>query len=228
MSYVPKVKICGLRDGDSAVEAASAGADYLGVVLVEGVRRQLTRFEAQDVVRNYRIRARDHRVNRLREKGPKVVGLFRNQDARWVNKAAQQVDLDCVQLNGEEDEAYMRAMWKPVIRQVRVKSDVSREELSDLVDHHLSQDRIVLLDRYDDDAPGGTGKTFDWNIAEGIADREGVLLAGGLYPENVDDAIQQLTPWGVDVSTGVETDGIKDHSKIRAFIETAKSPQSRG
>ena len=228
MSYVPKVKICGLRDGDSAVEAASAGADYLGVVLVEGVRRQLTRFEAQDVVRNYRIRARDHRVNRLREKGPKVVGLFRNQDARWVNKAAQQVDLDCVQLNGEEDEAYMRAMWKPVIRQVRVKSDVSRKELSDLVDHHLSQDRIVLLDRYDDDAPGGTGKTFDWNIAEGIADREGVLLAGGLYPENVDGAIQQLTPWGVDVSTGVETDGNKDHSKIRAFIETAKSPQSRG
>ena len=228
MSYVPKVKICGLRDGDSAVEAASAGADYLGVVLVEGVRRQLTRFEAQDVVRNYRIRARDHRVNRLREKGPKIVGLFRNQDARWVNKAAQQVDLDCVQLNGEEDEAYMRAMWKPVIRQVRVKSDVSRDELSDLVDHHLSQDRIVLLDRYDDDAPGGTGKTFDWSIAEGIADREGVLLAGGLYPENVDDAIQQLTPWGVDVSTGVETDGIKDHSKIRAFIETAKSPQSRG
>ena len=223
MSYVPKVKICGIRDGDSAVEAVRAGADFLGVVLVEGVRRQLTRFQAQEVVRNYRIRERDHRIKRLRKKGAKVVGLFRNQDVRWVNKAAQQIDLDCVQLNGEEDEAYMRAMWKPVIRQLRIKSDMSCEELSDLVDHHLSLDRIVLLDRYDEQAPGGTGKTFDWSIAEGIADRDGVLLAGGLTPSNIDGAVEQLKPWGVDVSTGVETDGIKDHSKIRAFIETAKS-----
>ena len=222
MSYQPKVKICGIRDGDSAVEAVRAGADFLGVVLVEGVRRQLTRFQAQEVVRNYRIRARDHRIKRLRQKGAKVVGLFRNQDVRWVNKTAQEVDLDCVQLNGEEDEAYMRAMWKPVIRQVRIKSDMSQDELSDLVDHHLSLDRIVLLDRYEEHQPGGTGKTFDWGVAEGIANREGVLLAGGLYPENVADAIRQLSPWGVDVSTGVETDGIKDHSKIRAFVETAK------
>ena len=223
MSYVPKVKICGIRDGDSAVEAAHAGADYLGFNLVEGVRRQLTRFQAQDVVRNYRIRARDHRVYRLREKGPQVVGLFRNQDARWVNKAAQQVDIDCVQLCGDEDEAYMRAMWKPVLRQVWIKSDTSRDELGDLVEHHLARGRMVLLDRYNEHTPGGGGKTFDWSIAEGIAEREGVLLAGGLNPENVDGAVQQLKPWAVDVSSGVETDGIKDHSKIRAFIETAKS-----
>ncbi len=223
MAYEPKVKICGFRDGDSAVEAARAGADFLGFVLVEGVRRQLTRFEAQEVVRNYRIRARDHRVKRLRQKGPQIVGLFRNQDARWVNKSAQQVDLDYVQLCGEEDEAYMRAMWKPVIRQIRIKSDMSHDELSDLVDHHLSQDRIVLLDKYDEQQPGGTGKRFDWSIAEGIADREGVLLAGGLHAEIVGDAVERLSPWGVDVSTGVETDGVKDHAKIRAFVETAKS-----
>lgn len=224
MTYQPKVKICGIRDGDSAFVAASSGADYLGVVLVEGVRRQLSPFHAQEVVRDFRIRARDHRIRRLRQKGPQVVGLFRNQEARWVNKTARQVDLDFVQLNGEEDEAYMRAMWKPVMRQIRIKSDMSRNELSDLVDHHLSHDRIVLLDRYDEQAPGGTGKTFDWSIAEDIASRDGVLLAGGLNPQNVQSAVEQLTPWGVDVSTGVETDGIKDHQKIRAFIETAKSP----
>lgn len=223
MIYQPKVKICGVGDGDSAFVAASSGADYFGVVLVEGVRRQLTPFQAQEVVRDFRIRARDHRVRRLRQKGPQVVGLFRNQDARWVNKTARQVDVDYVQLNGEEDETYMRAMWKPIIRQVRIKSDWSREQLSDLVDHHLSLERIVLLDSYDKDQPGGTGKTFNWSVAEGIADREGVLLAGGLTPENVDNAMQELKPWGVDVSTGVETDGIKDHSKIRAFIDTAKS-----
>ena len=223
MNSQPKIKICGVRDGDSAFVAASSGADYFGVVLVEGVRRQLTPFRAQEVVRDFRIRARDHRVNRLRQKSTQVVGLFRNQDARWVNTTARQVDVDYVQLNGEEDEAYMRAMWKPVIRQVRIKSDMSHDELSDLVDHHLSMDRIVLLDRYDEHTPGGSGKTFDWSIADGIADREGVLLAGGLNPENVSSALQKLNPWGVDVSTGVETDGVKDHSKIRAFIETAKS-----
>ena len=223
MNYQPKIKICGVREGDTAFVAANSGADFFGVVLVEGVRRQLTPFRAQEVVRDFRIRARDHRVKRLRQKATQVVGLFRNQDARWVNKTARQVDVDYVQLNGEEDEAYMRAMWKPVIRQVRIKSDWSREQLSDLVDHHLSMDRIVLLDRYDEDQPGGTGKTFDWSIAEGIANRAGVLLAGGLTPGNVNDALQELHPWGVDVSTGVETDGNKDHSKIRTFIETVKS-----
>ena len=223
MSYEPKVKICGIRDGDSAVEAARAGADFFGVVLVEGVRRQLTPFDAQEVVRNYRIRARDHRVKRLRQKSTKVVGLFRNQDARWVNKAAQQIDLDYVHLCGDEDESYIRSMWKPVLRQVRVKSGMSSDELSDLVDHHLSQNRIVVLDHYDKQTPGGAGKTFNWEIADGIAQREGVLLAGGLNPENVETAIRQIKPWGVDVSSGVETNGIKDHHKIKTFIQTAKT-----
>ncbi len=223
MTYAPKVKICGLRAGDAAVEAARAGADFLGFVLVEGVRRQLTPFQAQEVVRNYRIRARDHRVKRLREKSSQVVGLFRNQDARWVNKAAQQIDLDYVHLCGDEDEAYIRAMWKPVLRQVRVKPQMSRDQLEDLVGHHLSNGRMVVLDHYDKDTFGGAGKTFNWDIADGIADQEGVLLAGGLDPYNVSDAVNRLSPWGVDASSGVETDGIKDHAKIRSFIQTAKS-----
>ncbi len=222
MSKTPYVKICGIRDGDAAVEAANAGADFFGVVLVEGVRRQLTPFQAQEVVRNYRIRARDHRVKRVRNHGPRVVGLFRNQDARWVNKVAQQVDLDCVQLCGDENEAYMRQMWKPILRQVRVKSDMSVDKLGKIVDCHLSQNRYVLLDRYEEQVPGGTGKSFDWQIAEGVADRDGVLLAGGLDPDNVANAIDRLSPWGVDVSTGVESDGIKDRGKIRSFIEIAK------
>ena len=223
MSYKPRVKICGLRDGDSAFEAARAGADFLGLILVEGVRRQLTRFEAQEVVRNYRIRMRDHRVSRLREKVPRVVGSFRNQDVRWVNKTAQEVDLDYVQLCGDEDEGYMRAMWRPVLRQVRIKPDMSSQELGDLVEHHLTSGRLVLLDRYDEDTPGGSGKAFDWSVAEGVVGREGVFLAGGLSPSNVVSAVERLSPWGVDVSTGVETDGVKDHAKIRAFVESAKS-----
>ena len=83
--------------------------------------------------------------------------------------------------------------------------------------------RIVLLDKYDTKVPGGSGSSFDWSVAEGIASREGVLLAGGLTPENVGEAISQLSPWGVDISTGVETDGVKDHAKIRAFVEAVRA-----
>ena len=223
MSHIPKVKICGFRDGESALEAARFGADFLGFVLVEGVRRQLTPFEAQEVVRNYRIRARDHRVKMARFKGPKIVGLFRNQQARWVNKVAQQVDLDYVQLCGEEDEGYMRSMWRPVIRQIRVKSGMNTSDLLEAVEYHLSRGRHVLLDSFDEGTPGGSGKIFDWRLAEGVVDKENVLLAGGLDPVNVGSAISQLNPWGVDVSSGVESEGLKDHSKIRDFIQTAKS-----
>lgn len=222
-NYVPKVKIDGLRDGEAAIEAAQSGADFLGFVLVEGVRRQLTPFQAQEVVRNYRIRARDHRISELRGKGPQLGGLFRNQDARWVNKIAQQVDLDYVQLCGEEDESYIRSMWKPVIRQVRVKSNSTRTELETELNRHLEKGRLVTLDRFDEHTPGGAGRTFDWEMAVDLVDQEGVFLAGGLNPENVRDAVAMLHPWGVDVSSGVETEGVKDHAKIRSFVQRAKT-----
>ena len=220
--YTPQVKICGIRDSDSALVAARAGADLLGFCFVEGVRRQLTPFQGQEVVRGYRIRTRDHRQARARERTAKTVGLFRNQDAKWVNRVAQQVDLDYIQLCGEEDEQYYRAIWKPIIRQVRVPHDIDPDDLSRTVDAHLKAGRHVLLDRFDTETPGGSGKRFDWKLATGVAHNDKVLLAGGLDPDNVKDAIALLQPWGVDVSTGVETDGIKDHEKIRAFINAAK------
>ena len=224
--YTPRVKICGIRDSDTALVAARAGADLLGFVFVEGVRRQLTPFQGQEVVRGYRIRTRDHRKSRARDRVAKTVGLFRNQEAEWVNRVTQRADLDYVQLCGDEDEAYMRAIWKPVIRQVRVKADADISELRDVVAGHTESGRYVLLDSFDKDVPGGSGKTFDWQLAQGVAENENVLLAGGLTPENVASAVQQLRPWGVDVSTGVETDGVKDHDKIRNFIQAAKGGAS--
>lgn len=216
-----KIKICGIKTPEAAWVAASAGADYLGFVFVEGVRRQLSVTEGQAAIRSYRTRG--DRRDRRRGKGPKVVGLFRNQDADWVNLVSRQADLDCIQLNGEEDEAYTRKIHKPVIRQLRIKPETTSQELSEIVQVQLDAGRIAHLDKYDAKVPGGGGVRFDWSVAEGIANREGVLLAGGLTPENVGDAIRQLSPWGVDVSTGVETDGEKDHDKIRAFIEAVRT-----
>ena len=221
MSADTKVKICGLRTAEAAWTAASAGADYLGFVFVEGVRRQLMAVEGQAVIRSYRTRG--DRRDRRRGRGPQVVGLFRNQDADWVNHIARQMDIDCVQLTGDEDDAFARSIHRPVFRQVR--PETTPAELSEMVQTQLDAGRTVVLDRFDAKVPGGGGVSFDWSVAEGVASREGVLLAGGLTPENVGDAIRLLRPWGVDVSSGVETDGVKDHGKIRAFIEAARSAE---
>ena len=219
---VPKVKICSLRDADTALAAAKSGADFVGVNFVEGVRRQLKVMEGAAVVARYRLRAD-------RKKYPtKFVGLFRNQPADWVNEVSKRVVLDYVHLCGEEDEAYMRTMWRPILRQVRIRPGTTATALGAEVQHHLDAGRMVVLDHYDEKTLGGAGKTFDWSIAKGIADRDGVLLAGGLDPDNVASAIQMLRPWGVDVSSGVETDGEKDRTKIREFIAAARAAGAAG
>ena len=220
--HVPKVKICSLRNAETALAAAKSGADFVGVNFVEGVRRQLKVMEGAAVVARYRLRA-------PRNMYPtKFVGLFRNQPSDWVNEVSKRVVLDYVHLCGEEDEAYMRSMWRPILRQVRIRPGTTASALGDEVQHHLDAGRMVVLDHYDEQTLGGAGKTFDWSIAKGIADRDGVLLAGGLDPTNVASAVQMLRPWGVDVSSGVETDGEKDRNKIRKFIEMARATGAAG
>lgn len=216
MSADTKIKICGMRTAEAAQVAAESGVDYMGFVFVEGVRRQLAVSEGEALISSYRASTGD-------EAGPQVVGLFRNQDADWVNGLAQKLGLDRVQLNGEEDDSYSLSMNRPVIRQIRIRPETTRAELSETVQKQLDVGRIVLLDKYDAKVPGGSGMSFDWSVAEGIAEREGVLLAGGLTPENVGDAIRQLNPWGVDISSGVETDGQKDRAKIRAFVQAVRA-----
>lgn len=214
----PHVKICGLRDAGNAREAALSGADLLGFVFVEGVRRQLDPALGAAIISSFR--------NLLSEDsmpGPRVVGLFRNQPPAFVNGVARTASLDMVQLCGDENDAYYAQMDLPVLRQVRVRPGASASDLEAEVKAHLDAGRMVVLDAYHPDTPGGAGKAFDWSVAAGVAFMDGVLLAGGLTPENVTDAIQQLNAWGVDVSSGVETDGVKDDVKIHDFITAALS-----
>ena len=211
------VKICGLRDAQTALVAADAGADFLGFNFVEGVRRQIQPDEGQWITEGF-IGGREGIPN-----GPKLVGLFRDQPIEWVRHVAQQCHLHIAQLNGDEDLAYADDLIVPVLRQIRVKPDDTAEDLRKIVDSWRNAGHMVLLDSYHPSAPGGTGVAFDWSIADGIVEQEGVLLAGGLTPENVGAAIQQLNPWGVDVASGVETDGVKDPDKIRDFINAARN-----
>ncbi len=220
MSLKPtRIKICGLRSTEAALVTANAGADYLGFNFVEGVRRQLQPDEGIQIIAEYRAGlSKSENTNR-----PGLVGLFLNQSPDFVNDISRKAGLDYLQLCGDEDVDYISKIEIPIFKMVRVKDGTTPADLDQIVAPLLSADTGVLLDVYDKKTPGGSGKSFDWSAAEGIANRENVLLAGGLNPENVQSAITQLSPWGVDVASGVETDGVKNPDRIRAFIQAVRS-----
>ena len=218
-----KFKICGLRDADNAIVAAEAGADFLGFNFVPGARRQLSIDRAQSIILDYR--------RRRGEGGPELVGLFADQPVEEVGEVVRRCGLDMAHLCGTEPIEYWRALSVPIIKQIKVHDEGPVEkaaaEILRQVGEVVSEGHIAMLDKYVAGVSGGTGKTFDWRIAGEVARRHGFLLAGGLNPDNVGQAIGTALPWGVDVSSGVETDGAKDPQKIAAFAEAVRRTDRR-
>ena len=210
-----KFKICGLRSANHAVAAADTGADFLGFVFVPEVRRQLLAEQARNIIQDYR------RVNG--NGGPKLVGLFANQPLEEVNSICEFCRLDIAQLCGNESPEYWKQIQVPIIKQIKVKNlDNHQSTVSDIlrrVEEVVSNGQVALLDNYEKGSLGGTGRNFDWRIASEISRHHAYLLAGGLSPDNVHQAIIESNPWGVDVSSGVETNGVKDPKKITAFAQ---------
>ena len=157
---------------------------------------------------------------------PLMVGVFVNMPAPQVNSIAACCGLDWVQLSGDEDWHYCQLIEKPLIKAIHVAKDQSAEEIVTRLELGYrilgSEGFICLLDTRVKGVYGGTGQTFDWTLAELASRRFPVLLAGGLTPDNVAQAISTVKPWGVDASTGVETEGHKDVSKIRALIQAVR------
>ncbi len=215
-----RFKICGLRDVSNALVAAESGADFLGFVFVEGVRRQLQPREGSEIIYQFRMSFEGDKI-------PGIVGLFANQTAEFVNSAIHQCGLDYVQLCGDEPTRFWDDLAAPVIRQVKVRERLPRLEAialaSEQVEEALDAGHLAMLDKHQPGALGGTGMAFDWNIAREVARDRSVIVAGGLDPGNVAQAIETSAPWGVDVSSGVETDGVKDDEKIRAFAAAVRS-----
>jgi phosphoribosylanthranilate isomerase len=216
VSISTKIKICGLRSAEASIVASDAGANYLGFNFVEGVRRQIQLTDAAQILTEYR-----EGINTPNRPG--LVGLFRDQDVDQVNETARNLALDYLQLCGDEDAEYISKIELPVFKQLFVREGSTPSDVDEMVSPFLSDDHGIVLDSFTKGALGGSGKSFDWTSAEGVANREKVFLAGGLNPENVESAIKQLSPWGVDVASGVETDGVKDPARIRAFIEAARN-----
>lgn len=201
------VKICGIADREAGLAAAAAGADAVGFVFHPRSRRYVPPAAAGGIARAL-------------PEGVLRVGVFVDAPLERLREAAAAAGLDLLQLHGAETPAFCRrareATGCGIIKALRV-SGAGAPDLGPWRREAGAADWF-LLDAWDPDLPGGTGRAFDWAGARDLGLPAPVLLAGGLTPENVAAALDAARPAGVDVSTGVETDGRKDPDKIRRFV----------
>jgi phosphoribosylanthranilate isomerase len=199
-----KVKICGITNLEDALIAVEAGADALGFVFFHASSRNISVEEATIIIRRL-------------PPFVQTVGLFVNEELKRVNSIADQCGLDVVQLHGEESPDYCDAVKRRVIKAFRVKDE---SVLGDMVNYNVAG---YLLDAWSPIAHGGTGSTFNWDIAAKAAVSRTIILAGGLTPDNVTRGIAMVNPYAVDVSSGVESaPGKKDAGLVNSFIRSCR------
>lgn len=209
------VKIDGLRTVEQALVAAEAGAEIVGLIFAPG-RRQVTADLAQ------RISDAVHSAS----PGVRVIGVFVDASAEAITETAQSANLDLVQLHGDEPPEMLDELEFPAIKAFRALPGERAEDLVLRIRPYLRAKvppNAILIDGYDPKAHGGTGVRADWDVVAAISTELGLSLgvAGGLNPDNVGSAISVVRPRFVDISSGVEVDGIKDDALIRRFIERA-------
>ncbi|AII61420.1 phosphoribosylanthranilate isomerase [Dehalococcoides mccartyi] len=209
-----KTKICGLTEVGQALATARTGADFAGVVFAESKRRITTEkaLEIAEALKPLNPR-------------PMLVGVFANQTAEEVNRIASVCRLDRVQLSGNESWEYCNQVNLPVIKVIHVAESTTAELVIQEIQaglKALKKTPVFLLDTHTKALFGGSGQSFDWQIVKQVSLKYPVMVAGGLNPENIQGFIKIAKPWGIDVASGVETDGIKDTAKIHLFIERVK------
>jgi phosphoribosylanthranilate isomerase len=196
-----RTKICGITSAADAMVTANAGADAIGLVFYNQSARSVTIDQARQI-----IQALPPFIC--------VVGLFVDPEPAWVKQVLAALAIDLLQFHGNESADFCHSYGRPYLKAVRVKKST---DITHALTHYTSAQGI-LLDSYDAQKAGGTGQSFAWQtVPENIA--KPLILAGGLTPANVQRAIQQVQPYGVDVSTGVEqSPGVKDPQKVIDFI----------
>jgi len=201
-----KVKICGLTTLEDARFVSGALADYLGFIFYPESPRYIEPAKAGAI------------INWL--EGPGKVGVFVNQPLDDVNSIAKQTGIDYVQLHGNESPDYCALVEKPIIKAFHIGQDTDPSELISRIEPYLDQVEYLLFDTKSDTDWGGTGQTFDWNILDEISNDKPFFLSGGLNANNVQDAIQTVQPYAVDLSSGLEeSPGLKDFDKIELFFD---------
>ena len=219
--YTPKVKMCGISKVETIPAVVEAKPDYMGLVFAPS-KRQVTVDQAKTLVEElHKECALKYGSDTEHDKNDtiKTVGVFVNETVDNLVTIANEANLDAVQLHGDEDEAFIQSLkertnvevWKAV--QIRSAADV--EEWID------SSADMLLFDAYHKDERGGTGEVFDWSCLDAF--ERPFMLAGGIDSTNVARAIRTVRPYGIDISSGIETNGVKDDEKITAFTKIVKS-----
>ena len=212
------VKICGFQKSEHAFTAIEAGVDSIGLVFVEGASRSLGFQEAENLL---------ERIRGSFAKLPEIVGLFADQPLDQVTNYIEKLKLDSIQLCANESMEYCSKISIPVYKvigidpQVPISAQMPRIML--LQQRHSLAGHRIVIDTKISGAYGGTGISFDWDVASDLSKSFRMTLAGGLSPDNVAQAITQVRPWGVDASSGVESNGEKDPEKIVTFIRQVKN-----
>jgi phosphoribosylanthranilate isomerase len=212
-----KVKICGITNFDDAQAAIEAGADLLGFNFYPKSPRYITPERACEIAAQIRSGAQR----------PRLVGVFVNSSQEGVRSILEIAQIDLAQLHGDEPVHVVEQLNGRGFKALRPASKTEAEIDAEWFAPHGPNAPVLLVDAYRKDQYGGTGHVADWSIATKLAQQYPILLAGGLTPDNVVEAIRQVRPWGVDVASGVEcAPGKKDVALMRLFVERARSNES--
>lgn len=212
--YTPKVKMCGISKVETIPAIVDAKPDYMGLVFAPS-KRQVTVEQAKILIEELHKQC----INHYDIKVVKTVGVFVNETLDNLVRIADTANLDAVQLHGDEDEAFIQSLkertnvevWKAI--QIRTAADTEK-----WID---SSAEMLLFDAYHKDERGGTGEVFDWSSLDAF--ERPFMLAGGIDSTNVARAIRTVRPYGIDISSGIETNGMKNDKKITAFTKIVKS-----
>ncbi len=209
-----QVKICGITNLGDARAAMEAGADLLGFNFYARSPRYIAPEKAREIAAQ--IRALERR--------PRLVGVFVNSPPEQVRSILEIAQIDLAQLHGDEPVPVLKQLNGRGFKALRPTSDAEAQREAAQFAPYGPGAPALLIDAYRKDQYGGTGHTSDWSIATQLARHYPILMAGGLTPENVAEAIRQVQPWGVDVASGVEVSpGKKDAVKMRLVVERARS-----
>jgi phosphoribosylanthranilate isomerase len=218
-----RIKICGITNVEDARCAADAGADLIGFIFY----RKSPRFVEPERAAGIAAAIREVRG----AQAPRFVGVFVDEPLARVRQTIELAGLDLAQLHGSEPASEVRALYPRAFKALRPRTlDEAAAALAAYEGVLPEEDDLpqLLVDGYHPLLPGGTGVQADAAVAAWLASRVRLLLAGGLTPETVAQAIEQVRPWGVDVSSGVEAaKGIKDHAQVRAFVEAVRRAEQR-
>ncbi|MDD5311429.1 MAG: phosphoribosylanthranilate isomerase [Dehalococcoidia bacterium] len=216
------IKICGLTGLEDALSVAQMGVDMAGLVFFTESRRRISFKQAAEIIAA---------LGKLPRR-PAIVGVFVNENAQTVNETAQTCGLDMVQLSGDEGWEYCRDLERPFIKVIHVLASTGAAEIVERINigrsMNFKQPYLCMLDTMAGGLYGGSGQGFNREVARQVCATVPVLIAGGLSSDNVAELIQDVKPLGVDVSSGVETDGRKDMNKIRRFVEAVRAAEAPG